>query len=148
LRANIPAISRYIFHHLDPSYPERQKKVPGVVVAGVNYGQGSSREHAALAPRYLGLRAVIATSFSRIHKANLCNFGVLPLEFLNPADRELLAQGHKLSLDLSGLEPDAILEIKNLSTQNLVKARLAISSRQAATLKAGGLLAQMAAGDL
>jgi aconitate hydratase len=145
LRANIPAISKYIFHNIDPTYPERQKKGPGFVVAGFNYGQGSSREHAALAPRYLGLAAVIAASFARIYKANLCNFGILPLELIDPAEREQLAQGHKLSLDLSQLRPNATIIVKNLATGVEVATKLAISERQVKTVKAGGLLAEMAA---
>ena len=86
-RSNIPAISQFVFEQLDPEFPKRAKeKGNGVVVAGENYGQGSSREHAALAPRYLGIRAKIAKSFARIHKANLINFGILPLTFKDPAD--------------------------------------------------------------
>jgi aconitate hydratase len=145
LRANIPAISKYIFHNVDPTYPERQKQVPGFVVAGSNYGQGSSREHAALAPRYLGLAAVIAISFARIHKANLCNFGILPLEFVDPGHKSLIPQGQRLSLDLAALAPGATLVVKNLDSGAEVPVRLSVSARQAETLKAGGLLAQLSA---
>ncbi|MDR2142130.1 MAG: aconitate hydratase [Deltaproteobacteria bacterium] len=145
LRANIPAISRYIFNNIDPTYPERQKKVPGFIVAGVNYGQGSSREHAALAPRYLGLAAVIALSFARIYKANLCNFGILPLELVNPSQKDELAQGHRLAVDLSDLSPGQILTIRDLSSGIEAQARLDVTDRQAQMLKAGGLLAWMAA---
>ncbi len=87
LRSNIPAISRYVFEIIDPDFPKRaRKKKGGFIVGGENYGQGSSREHAALAPRYLGVKAVIVKSFARIHLANLINFGIVPLTFENPAD--------------------------------------------------------------
>ncbi|MDR0548330.1 MAG: aconitate hydratase [Deltaproteobacteria bacterium] len=145
LRANIPAISKYIFNNIDPTYPERQRKGPGFVVAGANYGQGSSREHAALAPRYLGLAAVVAISFARIHKANLCNFGVLPLEFVDPAHKDLLAFGQTLAVDLTSLASGSVLVVKNLTTGAEVPVKLLVSARQVAMLKAGGLLAQMAA---
>jgi predicted aconitate hydratase len=90
-RSNIPAISRFVFHDIDEHYAERAEALarrPSFVVAGRNYGQGSSREHAALAPRYLGLRAVLAVSFARIHRQNLVNFGILPLVFSDAADEE------------------------------------------------------------
>jgi aconitate hydratase len=87
LRSNIPEISRYVFEWIDPEFSKRAKqKGGGFIVGGVNYGQGSSREHAALAPMYLGVKAVLAKSFARIHKANLVNFGIVPLEFANPED--------------------------------------------------------------
>ncbi|GHV56414.1 hypothetical protein FACS189460_1230 [Deltaproteobacteria bacterium] len=115
------------------------------MVGGKNYGQGSSREHAALAPRYLGLRAVIAESFARIHKANLVNFGLLPLEFTNPADRQGLARGHRLALTgLENLTAGGRLTLKNLTTGQNFELKLDVSDRQAGMLKAGGLLAQAA----
>ncbi|NJD91663.1 MAG: aconitate hydratase [Geobacter sp.] len=96
-RSNIPAISEFVFERLDPSFPKRaREKQPGAVIGGDNYGQGSSREHAALAPRYLGIRLKIAKSFARIHKANLVNFGIVPLVFKDPADYDLLKEGDKL----------------------------------------------------
>jgi aconitate hydratase len=113
------------------------------VVGGQNYGQGSSREHAALAPRYLGLRAVIAESFARIHKANLVNFGILPLELVNPGDREKLARGHHLALaGLRQITAGGRLTLKNLTTDQDFAVKLEVSERQAEMLKAGGLLAQ------
>lgn len=148
LRANIPAISRYIFSNIDPQYHLRQKEAgSGFVVGGRNYGQGSSREHAALAPRYLGLRAVLAESFARIHKANLINFGILPLEFVEPAVRQSLGQGDRLALGgLKNLAPNAVLTVKNLSSGTEFKVKLAVSARQAELLVAGGLLAHAAGG--
>jgi len=100
LRSNIPAISEHVFEPLDPTFPRRAREAGGgFVVAGENYGQGSSREHAALAPMHLGLKAVIARSFSRIHRANLVNFGILPLTFADPADCERVAQGDRLLIE-------------------------------------------------
>ena len=85
LRSNLPAISQYAFTRLDPEFPQRvQGRGEGAVVGGENYGQGSSREHAALAPRYLGVRVKLVKTFARIHLANLINFGILPLTFENP----------------------------------------------------------------
>ncbi len=146
LRANIPAISRYIFSNIDPDYHQRQKAAGnGFVVGGRNYGQGSSREHAALAPRYLGLRAVLAESFARIHKANLVNFGILPLEFIDPADRAKIKAGQRLALDgARDLKAGQTLIVKNLSDGREIKVKLDLSERQAGLLKAGGLLAQAA----
>ncbi len=99
LRSNIEAISEYVFQRIDPDFHRCCKEMKsGIVIAGENYGQGSSREHAALAPRYLGVRAKIAKSFARIHKANLCNFGILPLEFHDPADYDLIEKGQEVSM--------------------------------------------------
>ncbi|WP_193105765.1 aconitate hydratase [Brachybacterium sp. FME24] len=100
-RSNIPKISEFAFTRLDPEYPAKAAAATGghVVVAGRNYGQGSSREHAVIAPRYLGLKAVIAVSFARIHWQNLANFGILALEFDNPADLARIATGDQVVLD-------------------------------------------------
>ncbi|HEX6522858.1 MAG TPA: aconitate hydratase [Streptosporangiaceae bacterium] len=96
LRSNIPAISRFVFRQIDPGYPDRANS-PHAVVGGENYGQGSSREHAVIAPRYLGLRVVVAKSFARIHFQNLANFGILPLRFEDPADYDRIDQGDVLT---------------------------------------------------
>jgi aconitate hydratase len=99
LRSNLPAISQYAFTRLDPEFPQRVKgRGEGAVVGGENYGQGSSREHAALAPRYLGVRVKLVKSFARIHLANLINFGILPLTFENPGDYDVMTQGQTLEL--------------------------------------------------
>ena len=99
LRSNLPAISQYAFTRLDSDFPDRvQGRGEGAIVGGENYGQGSSREHAALAPRYLGVRVKLVKSFARIHLANLINFGILPLVFENPADYDRLTQGQLLEL--------------------------------------------------
>jgi aconitate hydratase len=100
-RSNIPAISRFVFSQIDETYYERAmecQKQGSFVVGGANYGQGSSREHAALAPRYLGVKAVIAKGFARIHLQNLSNFGILPLIFVNQNDWNKVAQGDRLSI--------------------------------------------------
>lgn len=100
LRSNIPEISRFTFERVDADFYRRAKEAAGCfVLGGENYGQGSSREHAALAPMYLGVRAVIVKSFARIHKANLVNYGILPLVLANGADYDLLAAGDELVLD-------------------------------------------------
>jgi aconitate hydratase len=142
LRSNIPAISQFVFEQIDPDFPRRAKeKGNGVVVAGDNYGQGSSREHAALAPRYLGIRAKIAKSFARIHKANLINFGILPLTFKNPADYETLKQGDLLvfkgvrTLIASGASEIAV----QVGGREIVTL-LEISERERQDLLAGGTL--------
>ncbi len=96
LRSNIPAISEFVFTAVDPEFPRRARKYPGgVILAGENYGQGSSREHAALAPMYLGIKAVIAKSFARIHRQNLINFGIVPLKLVDPSDYDRISQSRR-----------------------------------------------------
>jgi aconitate hydratase len=144
LRANIPAISAYLFNRIDPSFPERAAAAgTGFLVAGKNYGQGSSREHAALCPRYLGIRAVIAESYARIHKSNLVNFGILPLELAHPADRHDLAPGDRLRLTglRERLEKDEPVIVENLSSGKRIETRLDLSRRLKRVILAGGLLA-------
>jgi aconitate hydratase len=144
LRSNIPAISQYVFCGIDPDFVNRMKAAgTGFILAGQNYGQGSSREHAALAPRYLGLRAVIAKSYARIHKANLINFGLLPLELVNEADQAFLKPGD--SLHLSNL-PDQIRKggeilVENLTREKTVRTKLSVSPLMREIIIAGGLLA-------
>ncbi|MDR1545848.1 MAG: aconitate hydratase [Deltaproteobacteria bacterium] len=144
LRANIPAIAQYVFRHLDPDYPRRQQAAgSGFVAAGFNYGQGSSREHAALAPRHLGLTGVVACSFARIHKANLCNFGLWPLEFVDPADLGRLSPGDVLALAglTPQLRPGARLALRDETAGLTVEVKLDVTERQLEMLLAGGLLA-------
>ena len=98
-RSNIPHLSQFCFAGVDPSFCARAKeKGKGFIIGGANYGQGSSREHAALVPLYLGIKAVIAKSFARIHMSNLVNAGILPLTFVNPDDYDKIAQGDRLQL--------------------------------------------------
>ncbi len=142
LRSNIPAISEHVFEQVDEEFPRRAKASGnGVVVAGENYGQGSSREHAAIAPRYLGIRAKIVKSFARIHKANLVNFGILPLVFKDPADMDLLQQGDQLSFpDVRQLVESGAVEIPVFVNGREVVTLLNVSDRQRRELLAGGTL--------
>jgi aconitate hydratase len=143
-RSNIPAISRFAFAAIDPSYPERARAIPGghAVVAGDNYGQGSSREHAALAPRTLGLRAVLAVGFARIHMQNLANFGVLALTFVDPADREPLAAGDILGFEdlRAQLAAGGDIEVIDRSRGRRFAARHRLSPRDLGVVLAGGLI--------
>ncbi|BBF65441.1 aconitate hydratase [Acidithiobacillus sp. 'AMD consortium'] len=114
LRSNLPAISEFVFHMVDETFPARAKAAGGgFIVAGHNYGQGSSREHAALAPRYLGVRAVLVKSFARIHLANLVNFGILPLTFVDAADYARVQAGDQLSVELGGLALNKALTVRD-----------------------------------
>ncbi len=144
LRSNIPAISEYVFAALDPTFAERAKKCGGaavVVVGGENYGQGSSREHAALAPMFLGVKAVLAKSFARIHRANLVNFGILPLVFADPADYDRLVQGDRLAIrDLrEQLNRDSLM-VTNLTGGRQFRVIHRLSGRLIEIILAGGLL--------
>ncbi|MFO7876037.1 MAG: aconitate hydratase [Desulfovermiculus sp.] len=142
-RANIPAISEFIFCKIDTTFPERARQTGmGFIVGGANYGQGSSREHAALAPRYLGVRAVIAESFARIHKFNLVNFGILPLELKDPKDREKLAQGEHLELGNlhHALQTGGHIQVVNKDRSVQVPTILEVSPRLREVLLAGGTL--------
>ncbi|QVW34284.1 aconitate hydratase [Geobacter sulfurreducens] len=141
-RSNVPAISQFVFEQLDPEFHKRaREKGNGVVIGGENYGQGSSREHAALAPRYLGIRAKIVKSFARIHKANLVNFGILPLTFKNPADYDLLKQGDRLELpDVRRLVASGAVEIPVRVGGKEIVTLLDVSDRQRQELLAGGTL--------
>ena len=140
-RSNIPHLANYCFEVCDPEFPARAMAADGgFILGGANYGQGSSREHAALVPLYLGIRAVIAKSFARIHKANLVNAGILPLEFRDASDYDKFALGDTLRLEnvFAGLEGGTIT-LKNAQgeTTELV---CDISERQAKVIRAGGLL--------
>ncbi|BET57485.1 aconitate hydratase [Geobacter sp. 60473] len=141
-RSNVPAISQFVFEQLDPEFHKRaREKGNGVVIGGENYGQGSSREHAALAPRYLGIRAKIVKSFARIHKANLVNFGILPLTFKNPADYDFLKQGDRLEFpDVRRLVASGAVEIPVRAGGKEIVTLLEVSERQRQELLAGGTL--------
>ncbi len=142
LRSNIPAISEHVFEQMDAGFPARARTIGnGVVIAGENYGQGSSREHAAIAPRFLGIRAKIVKSFARIHKANLVNFGIVPLVFKNPADMELFKQGDQITIpDVRHLVESGACEIPVFVNDREVSTLLDISDRQRLELLAGGTL--------
>ena len=142
-RSNIPYISQFCFSVVDETFSKRAKEAgTSIIVAGVNYGQGSSREHAALVPLYLGIRAVIAKSFARIHAANLINAGILPLTFEKESDYDLLNEGDKLELsDLyNGIVTGKII-LKDISSNVTVSLACNLTERQRGILLAGGLLA-------
>ena len=142
-RSNIPHLSQFCFGVCDRSLPERAKAAgESVLVGGSNYGQGSSREHAALVPLYLGVRAVIAVSFARIHAANLINAGILPLTFADPAAYDRLHQGDRLALTdiLEGLKSGHVT-LTDETTGESFPLNCAFTPRQAGMLRAGGLLA-------
>ncbi len=142
-RSNIPYLSKFCFAVCDETFPSRAAEAgKSIVVGGANYGQGSSREHAALVPLYLGVRAVIAKSFARIHAANLINAGILPLTFESPDDYDSVAQGDRLTLEgvWSGLEDGRII-MTDESSGRKIPLSCSFTERQREILLAGGLLA-------
>ena len=140
-RSNIEKISEFVFRDVQEGFKAHcQKAGGGVIVAGENYGQGSSREHAALAPMYLGIKAVVAKSFARIHAANLVNFGIVPLLFDEAADYESIAEGDVLFLDFSALAPDAPVRVENRTKKRSFSTHHALSALDIEMLKAGGKL--------
>jgi aconitate hydratase len=144
LRSNIPEISKYTFCRVDKDFASRAlQKSGGFIVGGENYGQGSSREHAALAPKYLGVKAVLAKSFARIHMANLVNFGILPLTFKDKSDYLRINQGDALDLEVEDLGEH--LWLKNQTKGIKVEVILSLSSLEKETVKAGGKLAAVKA---
>ena len=141
IRSNVPYYSNYCFINVDPEFPARcREQGGGIIVGGANYGQGSSREHAALVPLYLGVKAVLCKSFARIHKANLVNSGILPLTFADPADYDAIRLLDDISL------PNVLEEVKNGQQVTVVcggrtfKADCEVSDRQRGALLAGGTL--------
>jgi len=144
LRSNIPAISEFVFERVDSTFPARAKAAGGGFIVGSNYGQGSSREHAALAPMYLGVKAVIAKSFARIHLANLINFGILPLTFAIDADYDALAQADMLTIPdiATRLRTGQPLELHTADGKRIAVLH-SLSARQIDIILAGGLLNYM-----
>ena len=139
LRSNIPAISEYVFERLDPSFAKRAKESKGgFIVAGHNYGQGSSREHAALCPMFLGVQAVIAKSFSRIHLANLINFGILPLIFKEEGDYQGLEQGDEIEIAIGDLEDKVTLI--NVTKKKKIPLIPPLDEREKILVRNGGAL--------
>ena len=142
-RSNIPYLSKFCFSVVDEGYSERALALKSsVIVGGENYGQGSSREHAALVPLYLGVKAVIAKSFARIHIANLINAGIIPLTFENASDYDSVSEGDNLVLEdlYNGIKNGAI-RLKNTTTQKELILKCSFTERQIDIIKAGGLLA-------
>jgi aconitate hydratase len=146
-RSNIPKYAEFVFEGVDASFSKRaleNKKagIHNIVIAGASYGQGSSREHAAICPMYLGVKAVIAKSFERIHAANLINFGILPLTFANEADYDTINEDDKIEIgDVTAvLMKGASLVLNNASTGTTVTLKYSLSARQRDILLAGGML--------
>lgn len=141
-RSNIPYLSKFCFGVCDDTFPERAKAAgQSIIVGGNNYGQGSSREHAALVPLYLGVRAVIAKSFARIHAANLINAGIMPLTFENPLDYDNLNQSDMISIEsiYDGMDSGKLV-LKDEKSGKYIQLVCSFTDRQKAILKAGGLL--------
>ncbi|MFA6665711.1 MAG: aconitate hydratase [Armatimonadota bacterium] len=146
LRSNIPAISEHVFEGVDKTFASRAKAAGGgFVIGGENYGQGSSREHAALAPTYLGVKAVITKSFARIHRANLVNFGILPLTFVNAEDYNSVLPDDELKIEniLNQLEESQTLTVTNATRGTQFAVRHDLTGRQKDIILAGGMLNMM-----
>ncbi|HSB30737.1 MAG TPA: aconitate hydratase [Candidatus Sulfobium mesophilum] len=145
-RSNIPAISDFVFENIDKTFSSRAKEAKtkggGIVIGGENYGQGSSREHAAIAPMFLGVQAVIAKSFARIHRSNLINFGILPLVFENPSDYDRIEKGDRIVLKdlLNALEGGQIYTVENITSGKSFTVRSNLNDREQEVVKKGGLL--------
>lgn len=140
LRSNIPEISKYVFSRVDEKFYERAiEKKGGFIIGGENYGQGSSREHAAIAPKHLGIKAVISKSFARIHSENLINFGIVPLVFSDIKDYNRIEQGDKLEVDLSNLETGEVT-LKDITKGFSIKLTHNLSKMDILILKEGGKL--------
>jgi aconitate hydratase len=143
LRSNIPAISEYLFERMDPDFIKKAKQLGGgFVVGGENYGQGSSREHAALAPMFLGIKAILTKSYARIHRSNLINFGILPFTFIDPEEYGRIQQGDRLRITNLRREllESHLLEIENITQQRKFEVTHGLTSREKEILLAGGLL--------
>ncbi len=146
-RSNIPAISQFVFAQIDESYPERAlhyQKTGHVIIAGENYGQGSSREHAAIAPRYLGLRLVLAKSFARIHRSNLANFGIIPLVFADKKEWDKIQPEDRLSFPQirQELQKGEIVTVRNITQGYAFKANSTMSHRELLNVLAGGMITE------
>jgi aconitate hydratase len=146
LRSNIPAMSEFVFSHLDNTFSKRageiKQKGGGVIIGGDNYGQGSSREHAAIAPMYLGIHAVIAKSYARIHRSNLINFGILPLKFSKSEDYEKIEKGDRLLLEdiKRPLKGNQSYKIYNVTKNYSFEVSSDFNEREKDILLSGGLL--------
>ncbi len=148
-RSNIPYMSQFCFEVCDSSFPERAKERGiSVIIGGENYGQGSSREHAALVPLYLGVRAVIAKSFARIHAANLINAGIIPLTFSDPLEYDLIEQGDEIVLKdlMEGVSTGKML-MRDITKNKGIRLKADLTERQINILKAGGLLKSVGMGN-
>ena len=143
LRSNIPAISKHLFERLDPDFFKKARELGGgFVLGGENYGQGSSREHAALAPMYLGIKAILTKSYARIHRSNLINFGILPLTFKDTEEFLKIQQGDHLRMThlRNAIQGEGFLKIENITQKRVFEVSHGLSSREREILLAGGLL--------
>ena len=142
MRSNIPLMSKYCYHRYDPDFSERAKAMgKSIIIGGENYGQGSSREHAAINPMYLGVKAVIAKSIARIHKGNLVNHGIVPLIFDDPADYDRIDQGDELEIEnLRDQLLTRTVEVRNLSKNLTFRTRLELSDGEIEVISNGGQL--------
>jgi aconitate hydratase len=147
-RSNVPAISEFTFRNTDPEFVGRARAAGGgFIVAGQTYGQGSSREVAALGPMYLGVRGVLAKTFARIHRANLINWGILPLEFADPADYDSIQAGSQLRVrDLEAGLAAGLLSVEDETAGRPIAVRCVLTDRERTILLAGGRLAHTRAG--
>ena len=142
MRSNIPLMSQYCYHRYDPEFAARAKEMgQSIIIGGENYGQGSSREHAAINPMYLGVRAVIAKSIARIHKGNLINHGIIPMIFEDPADYDKIEQGDELEINglLEQMQTKEV-EVRNNTKGVTFKARLELSDSELEVISCGGQL--------
>ena len=142
-RSNVPKLSEFCFTVCDKDFPERAKaKGGGVILGGANYGQGSSREHAALVPLYLGVKAVIAKSFARIHVANLINFGIIPMTLECDADYDKIGEGDNIVIEgfADAVKCADSVTLLNKTTGERINLKLTLTERQRAILSAGGML--------
>lgn len=142
MRSNIPLMSQYCYHRYDPEFARRAKEMgQSIIIGGENYGQGSSREHAAINPMYLGVRAVIAKSIARIHKGNLINHGIIPMIFEHPEDYDWLEQGDELEIcGLLDQMQTKTVEIRDLTKQKTFRAKLELSGNELEVISCGGQL--------
>jgi len=146
-RSNVPKYSEFLFEVVDPGFHERAKEIKksgghNIIIGGLSYGQGSSREHAALCPMYMGVKAVIAKSFERIHTANLVNFGIVPLTFNNEEDYEKVDQGDRLEISgiVEKIRTGETLIVKNTTRGVQIEVGYDLSERAREILLSGGLL--------
>lgn len=146
-RSNIPLYSKYVFEPLMPDFYDvaqanAKAGLANVIIAGDSYGQGSSREHAALCPMYLGVRAVIAKSIERIHDANLINFGIIPFTFVDPSDYDRIDADDVLAFDniAEAIAGNGRLTVRNTTKNTVFEVRTSLSTRQKSVLAAGGLM--------
>jgi aconitate hydratase len=147
-RSNVPKYSEFVFEIVDETFPKRATQIrdsgkSNIIVGGLSYGQGSSREHAALCPMFLGVKAVVAKSFERIHSANLINFGIVPLTFQAEGDYDKIDQGDQILIEniQQAINQNQPLTVKNLTKNTQIKVNYQLSQRQRDIILAGGMLA-------